>query len=117
MRDIIPENDTSLYDAVLYGVNTVKARADTDHINAVVILTDGQDTHSSATQQQVMDQLRVEGQGETSSVRVFTIAYGADAREDELTRVRRRLGRQGVPGQHRATSPRSTGRSPRSSSG
>ena len=97
VRDIIPENDTSLYDAVLYGVNTVKARADTDHINAVVILTDGQDTHSSATQQQVMDQLRVEGQGETSSVRVFTIAYGADAREDELTRFADASGGKGFP--------------------
>jgi Ca-activated chloride channel family protein len=97
VRDIIPENDTSLYDAILYGVNTVKAHADTGHINAVVILTDGQDTHSSATQQQVMDRLRVEGQGETSSVRVFTIAYGADAREDELARFADASGGKGFP--------------------
>jgi Ca-activated chloride channel homolog len=97
VRDIIPENDTSLYDAVLYGVNAVKARADTGHINAVVILTDGQDTHSSATQQQVMDQLRTEGEGESSSVRVFTIAYGSDAKEEELARFADASGGKGFP--------------------
>src|SRR5262249_14757332 len=86
VRDIIPEDDTSLYDAILYGLKTVKANADTDHINAVVILTDGQDTHSSATQQQVMDALRAQGSAESAGVRVFTIAYGADARSDELAR-------------------------------
>ena len=86
VRDIIPEDDTSLYDAVLFGVNTVKQRADPDHINAVVILTDGQDTHSSATAAQVMSTLRAQGQAESAAVRVFTIAYGQDAQEQELER-------------------------------
>jgi Ca-activated chloride channel family protein len=96
VRDIIPENDTSLYDAVLFGVDTVKARADTDHINAVVILTDGQDTHSSATQAQVLDALRAQGE-ESAAVRVFTIAYGQDAQEDELARFAAASGGKGFP--------------------
>jgi Ca-activated chloride channel family protein len=97
VRDIIPEDDTSLYDAVLFGVSTVKARADTDHINAVVILTDGQDTHSSATQGQVMSALRAQGQAESASVRVFTIAYGQDAQEQELDRFATASGGKGFP--------------------
>jgi hypothetical protein len=40
----------------------------------VVILTDGQDTHSSATEGQVMAALRAQGQAEGAAVRVFTIA-------------------------------------------
>jgi Ca-activated chloride channel family protein len=97
VRDIIPEDDTSLYDAVLFGVNTVKQRANSDHINAVVILTDGQDTHSSATQAQVMNALRAQGQAESASVRVFTIAYGEDAQEGELERFATASGGKGFP--------------------
>jgi Ca-activated chloride channel homolog len=97
VRDIIPEDDTSLYDAILFGLNEVKAHADTDHINAVVILTDGHDTHSSATRQQVMDALRAQGAAESASVRVFTIAYGADASVDELSRFADASGGKGFP--------------------
>jgi Ca-activated chloride channel family protein len=97
VRDIIPEDDTSLYDAVLYGVNTVQARADTGHINAVVILTDGEDTHSSATQGQVIEALRRQGEAESAPVRVFTIAYGQDAQQDDLARFAAASGGKGFP--------------------
>jgi Ca-activated chloride channel family protein len=75
----------------------VKARADTDHINAVVILTDGQDTHSSARPAQVMSALRAQGQAESAAVRVFTIAYGEDAQEQELERFAAASGGKGFP--------------------
>jgi Ca-activated chloride channel family protein len=97
VRDIIPEDDTSLYDAILFGLNTIKAHADSDHINAVVILTDGHDTHSSATPGQVMAALRAQGQAESASVRVFTIAYGADADQGELARFADASGGKGFP--------------------
>jgi Ca-activated chloride channel family protein len=97
VRDIIPEDDTSLYDAILFGLNTIKAHADTGQINALVILTDGHDTHSSATTQQVMAALRAQGQAESASVRVFTIAYGADADQGELERFADASGGKGFP--------------------
>jgi Ca-activated chloride channel homolog len=84
IRDIIPENDTALYDATTYGVDLIKGRADPAHINAVVLLTDGQDTASNSSEADVLARLRQEGQAETGSVRVFTIAYGTDARAAEL---------------------------------
>jgi Ca-activated chloride channel family protein len=84
VRDIIPEDDTTVYDATLFGVDTIKRIADNEHINAVVVLTDGQDSRSVATREQVLKRLGEEGSAETGGVRVFTIAYGSDAREQEL---------------------------------
>jgi Ca-activated chloride channel homolog len=84
VRDIIPEDDTTVYDATIFGVDTIKRIADNEHINAVVVLTDGQDTRSHATREQVLKRLAQEGDAESGGVRVFTIAYGSDAREQEL---------------------------------
>jgi Ca-activated chloride channel homolog len=97
IRDIIPEDDTSIYDAVLFGVDAVKRTADSDHINAVVVLTDGQDTHSSASSQQVLSRLRAEGSAESGGVRVFTIAYGKEAKERELGEFATASGGKGFP--------------------
>jgi Ca-activated chloride channel family protein len=83
--DIIPEDDTSIYDALVYGVDAVKQRADAEHINAVVVLTDGEDTHSTNTRRSALARLEQEGKSESGGVRVFTIAYGRDAHEDELS--------------------------------
>ena len=85
IEDIIPEDDTSIYDALVYGVDTVKKRADAEHINAVVVLTDGEDTHSSNTRESALERLSEEGESESGGVRVFTIAYGRDAYEEELS--------------------------------
>ena len=50
VNGIIPEDDTTVYDATVQAVDAIKARADSEHINAVVVLTDGADTSSSITQ-------------------------------------------------------------------
>src|SRR4029079_5714824 len=82
--DIIPEDDTSIYDALVYGVDAVKKRADAEHINAVVVLRDVEDTQSSTPRNSALERLKQEGESESGGVRVFTIAYGRDAHEDEL---------------------------------
>jgi Ca-activated chloride channel homolog len=86
LRDIIPEDNTTVYDATIDGVDAIKQGADAEHINAVVILTDGADTSSGHSARQVLDRLTQEGQAESDGVRVFTIAYGSDARAQELQR-------------------------------
>jgi Ca-activated chloride channel homolog len=86
VRDIIPEDDTAVYDATVAAVDAVKASADAEHINAVVLLTDGADTSSGHSRQQVLDRLTQEGKAESNGVRLFTIAYGSDARASELQR-------------------------------
>jgi Ca-activated chloride channel family protein len=76
---LAPDADTALYQATIAGVDLVKKRADTSRINAVVLLTDGQDTAGGYSSNQVLSRLQQEGSAETGAVRVFTIAYGADA--------------------------------------
>lgn len=70
---------TAFRDATLEGFKTVDAIADRDdRINAVVVLSDGEDTDSSRNLESVLDELS--GQGDSATqVRVFTIAYSATA--------------------------------------
>jgi Ca-activated chloride channel family protein len=86
VNGIIPEDDTAVYDATVDAVEAIKARADAEHINAVVVLTDGADTTSSVSSDQVLARLSQEGKAESNAVRVFTIAYGSDAKASELQR-------------------------------
>jgi Ca-activated chloride channel homolog len=95
VKDIIPEDDTAVYDATVQAVDAIKARADAEHINAVVVLTDGADTTSSVSGPQVLDRLEQEGKAESNAVRVFTIAYGSDAKASELTRFAEASGGKG----------------------
>jgi Ca-activated chloride channel family protein len=95
VRGIIPEDDTAVYDATVQAVDAIKAKADAEHINAVVVLTDGADTTSSVSAQQVLDRLGREGKAESNAVRVFTIAYGSDAKASELDRFAAASGGKG----------------------
>ena len=95
VNGIIPEDDTAVYDATMEAVDAIKSRADAEHINAVVVLTDGADTTSSVSSQQVLDRLTQEGKAESNAVRVFTIAYGSDAKASELQRFAEASGGKG----------------------
>ena len=76
VRELLADGGTAFYDATLRGVKKVRDLQDKEHINAVVLLTDGEDTDSTASPEQVVQEL---DQGDSQSrVRVFTIAYGAE---------------------------------------
>src|SRR3954451_23889978 len=83
---ITPDADTALFQATAAGLQVVKRRADTSRINAVVLLTDGQDTAGGISEGQVLSRLQQEGRAETGAVRLYTIAYGADADKGLLER-------------------------------
>src|SRR4051812_39134662 len=83
---ITPDADTALFQATAASVDLVKKRADTSRINAVVLLTDGQDTAGGLSEGQVLQRLQQEGRAETGAVRLYTIAYGADADKGLLER-------------------------------
>ena len=77
---LIADGGTAIFDATAQGFETVRSLADRgdERINAVVLLTDGEDTDSSRTVEDVVSELQ--GQGDSSTqVRVFTIAYSASA--------------------------------------
>ncbi len=72
---LVADGGTAAYDAVEHAVTRIRGTADSDHINAVVVLTDGEDTDSSLDPDDLRELL--ERQGDSASrVRVFTIAYG-----------------------------------------
>ena len=78
VRSLIADGGTAVYDATLQSYGIVRELGDRERINAVVVLTDGEDTDSSTPVEEVVRTL--EAQGDSSSrVRVFTIAYSAEA--------------------------------------
>jgi len=93
IRDLVPLNGTPLYDVTLDSYETALASFDETRINAVVLLTDGvnDDGEPSDDQEQLdalLAQLRSGSEGELSRpVRMFTIAYSADADGGVLRRI------------------------------
>ncbi len=77
---------TALYDSIEAGWQHLKNRSDKgDEIQAVVVLTDGSDTDSKETLDRLLNMVRFNG--ETNAIRIFTIAYGSDARTDVLKQI------------------------------
>jgi Ca-activated chloride channel family protein len=78
VRDLIADGGTAFHDATAEGVDKVARLRDRERINAVVVLTDGEDTDSSQSIDEVVEKLDAQGDSE-SAVRVFTIAFSASA--------------------------------------
>ena len=78
VRNLIADGGTAVYDATIQAFEDMRGRAGPDRINAVVVLTDGEDTDSSADADEVAQAVRAQGDSD-EQVRVFTIAYSAGA--------------------------------------
>ncbi|WP_067180834.1 substrate-binding and VWA domain-containing protein [Microtetraspora niveoalba] len=86
LNGLIPDGGTGLYDTTLASYQHVLSRRDGDAINAVVFLTDGKnEDNNSISLNTLMSRLSKERGQET--VRVFTIAYGADADLETLKKI------------------------------
>jgi Ca-activated chloride channel family protein len=85
-KTLLPDGDTRVRDATVEGVKAVERKLDRDAINAVVLLTDGADTTSSRSADQVVSELGRQGRKESGQIRVFTIAYGSAPNTTELER-------------------------------
>jgi Ca-activated chloride channel family protein len=78
--------ETSLYDSILTAYQHLKAAGSAGKkIQAVVVLTDGEDTNSKTKLNDLLNQVGFNG--ESSSIRIFTIAYGRNARKDVLQQI------------------------------
>ena len=77
----------------------MRALNDSERINAVVLLTDGEDTDSSRTVDDAVQLLRSQGDSATQT-RVFTIAYSAQAEgaEEALAAIAKASGGQSYTG-------------------
>jgi Ca-activated chloride channel family protein len=95
---ILPEDDTRVRDATLDGINAVQEHLDRDAINAVVLLTDGEDTSSNHSAYDVLQALERQRSKETGQIRVFTIAYGSDPNAEELAEYAKASGGKSYKG-------------------
>jgi Ca-activated chloride channel family protein len=95
---LVADGGTAFRDAAVEAVKAVRDLNDSERINAVVLLTDGDDTDSSRS----FDETRRElDQGDTpNQVRLYTIAYSAGAGQarQELDRLAEATGGKGYEG-------------------
>jgi Mg-chelatase subunit ChlD len=75
--------DTTLFDAIGDGAQLASETARVDTANALVVLTDGEDTRSY---RYGFDQTLINAVLESNAT-VFTIAYGSDADESTLSAI------------------------------
>jgi len=83
----VADGGTALYDAVLAAVEqqSRERRTQGERISAVVVLSDGEDRDSRTKLGELLERIRFDG--ERNTVRVFTIAYGKDAKKDVLQQI------------------------------
>jgi Ca-activated chloride channel family protein len=101
VRGLFPGGGTAFRDATGQGFEKVEALAGADdRINAVVVLTDGDDTDSSRSLDSLIQELSSQGDSATQ-VRVFTIAYSAtaDGAADALQKIAEASGGQYYEGE------------------
>jgi Ca-activated chloride channel homolog len=85
--DLFPDGQTAVYDATTAGVQEIQNLKDASRINAVVVLTDGEDNQSRTTPNQLVQALQRQATSEGTAIRVYTIAYGTEANKDVLTQI------------------------------
>jgi len=84
---IFEGGNTRLYDAVLQEYQNLQKNGDPKHIRAMVVLSDGDDTASATTLDQLLSQIQSDvGEG-GNSIKLFTIAFGSDADKDILGKI------------------------------
>jgi Ca-activated chloride channel family protein len=96
--ELIPGGQTAVYDATQDGLRRVQELRDPSRINAVVVLTDGEDTSSKLDFDAVRDALTAQSRSEGAAVRVYTIAYGSSANSGELDALGAASGGKGFKG-------------------
>jgi Ca-activated chloride channel family protein len=83
---IVEGDDTRLYDAVLMAYEELEANGDADHIRAIVVLSDGQDTASELPLGQLLPLIHAQSESGTGT-KIFTIAFGGDADHGVLQQI------------------------------
>jgi Ca-activated chloride channel homolog len=87
---------TPMYDAISAAYDEMRARAQPGRINAIVVLSDGQDTDSSISLDSLIAKIGTSSKegGDAAPVRIFPIAYGEGADIGALQRIAEATGGQ-----------------------
>jgi Ca-activated chloride channel homolog len=73
---------TKLYDSVLYARNWLRQNLRQDAINAVLVLTDGEDTNSQISLDKLSSELQQSGFNSDERIAFFTVGYGQEGEFD-----------------------------------
>ncbi len=76
------DGGTALYDAALYARNWLQQNLRKDAINAVLILTDGEDSGSRISLEQLGAELQKSGFSTDQRIAFFTVGYGEEGQFD-----------------------------------
>ena len=89
-------NGTPMYDAIGVAYDYMKAHAETGRINAIVVLSDGEDTDSTTTLDSLVQKINADNKegGNNKQVRIFAIAYSNSADVESLQKLARASGGQ-----------------------
>ncbi len=87
---IFAQGDTSLYDAIKQSIEFLRSSRDEedDRIQAVIVLSDGQDTSSLISLQEVVAVIGA-GREDRNPIIVIPVAYGGDADINALNSIAR----------------------------
>jgi Ca-activated chloride channel homolog len=99
VHNLVASGGTAFYDATARGLSDVQALADPTRINAVILLSDGEDTESELSANKAV-QLVSQQDDSAPKVRIFTIAYSASAEGavESLKRIANGSGGKYYPG-------------------
>lgn len=84
---IVEGGNTRLYDAVIAAHQELQANGDPNHIRAIVVLSDGKDTASTAGLDEALTAISDIGEEGGAAIKLFTIGFGDDADKDVLKRL------------------------------
>ncbi len=79
--------ETRLYDATLTAYQELSINGDPDHIRAIVVLSDGEDTASDNTLEQINTQINASAGEGGNAIKIFTIAFGEGADQSTLESI------------------------------
>jgi Ca-activated chloride channel family protein len=85
IESLFPAGETALYDSIALAYQQIQDDPKLNHIQAIVVLTDGEDNKSKLNLEDLLK--KIKSDAEKKSVRVFTIAYGTDANQDILKKI------------------------------
>ena len=85
---------TALYDAVTQAYDEMKTNGDPKHIRALVVMTDGQDTDSNSTLNELQAKISATSEEGGNAIKIFTIAFGSDADQSVLKTIATAVGGQ-----------------------
>jgi Ca-activated chloride channel family protein len=83
---VVEEGDTRLYGAVIAAYDELLQSGDPDHIRAMVVLSDGENTIWDVDLDQVVAEVGSSSESGTAP-KIFTIAFGSGADRDVLRRI------------------------------